>query len=282
MKRILCFLGLSLLVFTVFSQAWIRPKGGGYSQLGYSYISSSKVYGVGKVSKQLRRQVTDQTLQGYIEYGMGSNLMLTASVPFKFSKTGNEIFATDYLPDTLASGNLNAFGNLSIAGIYGITQGTKWVTSIGIAIDTKTATFDSVVGLRSGVDAWSGLLNINLGTGWGKNFFQANAGYKVRSNNYSAQFIAATQMGRTMKKVQLIFGVEWYASLENGSFDDGTSIHTGLYQNNLEFLAISLKANYAVNKNIKVWGYIGGGLYGQYVASAPSYALTISYEWGEE
>jgi hypothetical protein len=282
MKRVIIILILGIAVRSSFSQAWIKPKGSGYSQIGYSYISSSKIYGVDNLEEQLRRAVTDQTIQGYLEYGVGNNLMFTASVPFKMLSTGNEIFETDYVPDTLVAGSLSSIGNISLAGVYGIKQNAKWVSSVGLGLDTKTASFDSDIGLRTGVDAWSGLLNFNLGRGWDKTFFQSSAGIKLRSNNYSSQFIAAAQIGRTMKKVQVIFGLELYQSFKDGSYDDGTSIQTGLYQNDLEFLSFSLKANYAVNEHIKVWGFIGGGLVGQLVARAPSYALTVSYEWKKE
>ena len=279
MKILILLLSVGIASNTLFSQAWIKPKGSGYTQLGYSYIQASKIYGIKNIEEQLRRVVTDQTIQGYLEYGLGNNLMLTASIPFKILNTGNEIYQTTYVPDTLPAGKVTAFGNISIAGVYGITQNTKWVSSVGLAIDTKTATLESNVGLRTGVDAWSALLNFNLGRSWGKTFIQSNAGLKLRTNNYSSQFIAAAQVGRIMKKVQVIFGLELYQSVKNGSYNDGTSIHTGLYQNDLEFLSVSLKANYTISEQIKVWGYVGGGLTGQLVARAPSYALTVSYEW---
>ena len=279
MKTLFSALIIILIHQLTFSQAWIKPKGAGYSQMGYSYITSSKIYGIENTDEQLRRTVTDQTIQGYLEYGLGSKFMMTAVLPFKMTNTGNEIFETDYVSDTLQSGKLNALGNISIAGIYGITQNTKWVSSIGLSVDTKTASYEKEIGLRTGVDAWASFLNFNLGRSWGKTFIQSNAGLKVRSNNYSSQFIGAAQIGRALKKVQLIFGLELYKSLKNGSFNDETSIHTGLYQNNLEFLSFSLKANYTVSKHIKVWGFIGGGLAGELVARAPSYSLTLSYEW---
>ena len=281
MKNIFLFSFIFLVTEATFSQAWIKPKGSGYSQVGYSSISSSKIYGVDNTDEQLVRVVTDQTVQGYLEYGLGNKLMITTSIPFKMLETGNDVFATNYVSDSLVAGGLNALGCVSLMGLYGISQNTNWKSSVGLGFDTKTATFDSEIGLRTGVDAWSGLMSFNLGRGWNKFFFQATGAMKFRSNNYSSQVIASTQFGRTIKKVQIIFGLELYKSLKNGSYDDGTSVHTGLYQNDLEFLSFSLKANYLVNDYIKIWGFVGGGLLGQLVARAPAYALSVSYEWNK-
>jgi hypothetical protein len=278
-KYLLLFFVIEVISFTSFSQAWVKPKGQGYAQIGYSYISASKIYGIENIDEQLRREVADQTIQGYLEYGVCNNLMLTASLPFKLLQTGEQIFETDYVPDTLSSGRVNAFGNLSFSAVYGLSQKTNWVSSISVGLDTKTATFNQNLGLRTGVDAWSGVLGLNLGRGWNKSFFQTNVGFKFRSNNYSEQFIASAQYGRTLNKFQIIFGLELYKSFKNGTFDDLTSVHTGVYQNDLEFLAFSLKANYALSKRIKLWALLGGGVAGQLVARAPSYALTFSYEW---
>ena len=182
MKNIFLFSFIFLVTEATFSQAWIKPKGSGYSQVGYSSISSSKIYGVDNTDEQLVRVVTDQTVQGYLEYGLGNKLMITTSIPFKMLETGND-----------------ALGCVSLMGLYGISQNTNWKSSLGLGFDSKTATFDSEIGLRTGVDAWSGLMSFNLGRGWNKFFFQATGAMKFRSNNYSSQVIASTQFGRTIK-----------------------------------------------------------------------------------
>lgn len=284
MKNLFLTLLLSLILLSItFSQAWVRSKGAGYSQLGFNSITgASKIYGTENKSDQLRRVVNDQTIQGYVEYGLGNKMMVTGSAPFKILNTGDEIFETAYLPDTLPAGSLNAFGNITGTFIYGLSQDKKWVSSLALGVDTRTAMFKEEVGLRSGVDACGLLFGGNIGRGWDKMWVQGSLGYKYRTNSYSDQIVGQAQVGRTLNKVQVMAGLELYHSLKNGSFDDGTSVHTALYQNDLEFFSYYAKVSYAFNEEIKLWGLIGGGITGAYVAKAPAYSLTLSYEWKQK
>ena len=60
MKILILLLSVGIASNTLFSQAWIKPKGSGYTQLGYSYIQASKIYGI----KNIEEQLLHPSLQG--------------------------------------------------------------------------------------------------------------------------------------------------------------------------------------------------------------------------
>lgn len=83
-----CFL---LISFNgAFSQSpWVTEKGKGYFQLGYTSIGPySDLFTKTGANYSLTREVTDQTVQLYGEFGLGSNTSIITSVPFKFLEAG--------------------------------------------------------------------------------------------------------------------------------------------------------------------------------------------------
>ncbi|MDX2305324.1 MAG: hypothetical protein NW226_21115 [Microscillaceae bacterium] len=280
-------LGLSLGIINdnAQAQAWTRKKGGGYAQLGFSNISANSLYSnLDDISEiNLRREVTDNTLQFYGEYGLSDKFTLVTAIPFKLLETGNKIFSTQFFPDTLESGSLSALGNISIAGVYGLPQTKNWVASAKLRLDLNTASYDAPTGLRTGYDAWG--LAPSLTGGYGSTYFFATAevGVNLRINNYSHQFFSSLQAGVNYnQRIFLIAVLEILQSFENGDFNDENALHSGLYVNDLEFTAFQLKVGGYPTKNLGVWLSSGGGSSGNFVAKGRALTLAVSYQWNKK
>ena len=277
---------VSVLIFstvdTTLGQAWTRKKGGGYAQLGFSNISANSLYsnqgGIDQID--LRREVTDNTLQFYGEYGLTDKLTISTSIPLKFVETADEVLDSDFFPTPLESGSLTGLGNISVAAVYGLPQTKSWVATAKLRVDLNTADYDEATGLRTGYDAWGFAPSFNGGYG-SKNFFATSeVGLNLRTNNYSHQFFANFQAGLNYdQRIFLIAGLEFLQSFENGDFNDGNTFQTGLYVNDLEFTAFSIKVGGYPIKNLGVWLATGGGSGGNFVARGRALSISISYQW---
>ena len=288
LKFIFNILAVLMLLFSVmdesFGQAWTRKKGGGYAQIGFSNISANSLYsnrdGVDQID--LPREVTDNTLQFYGEYGLTDKLTLSTSIPLKILETSDEVLDTNFFQDVLESGSLTSLGNLSVSAIYALPQTKSWVASAKLKVDLNTADYDEATGLRTGYDAWGFAPSLNGGYG-SKNFFATSEiGVNLRTNDYSHQFFANFQAGVNYEqRIFLIAGLEFLQSFENGSFDDGNAFHTGLYVNDLEFTAFQIKLGGYPTKNLAVWLSSGGGSGGNFVARGRALSIAVSYQWNK-
>lgn len=278
MIRLLC-LSLLLLPSFAYTQAWLRQPNGGFVQTSFSSISTNRIYNGGNKEVQLHHTVNDLTFQQYGEYGVYQKLTIATSLPIKYVNTINDVYI-GYLPDTLDAGSLSHTGNISISAIYGIKQQGNWVSSFKLKTDLNTAHYREEYGLRSGYNAWGIMPTICFGKSISSYFFTSETGINIRTNHYSTQLIQQLQIGRNIaEKVWVILAFDYLKSLKNGNFDDGTSVHTGLYMSNIEWTAFLLKTGYQLNPQWTLWGTFGGGISGYAVQRAPSLALALSYEW---
>ena len=263
-----------------FSQAWTKKKGSGYEQIGVSYIKNNRIYNRDGNELQLNRAVTDITLNEYLEYGITDKITVSVIVPYKMVSTSTEIYEKGYLPDTLSSGNMSGLSNTSLSLIYGLKQEGNWVSSIKLKTDLPTAQYDNEIGLRTGSDALGVSSSILFGKSKKNNFGTFEIGANYRTNNYSTQLFSSAQIGKKVKdKLYTILVLDYLKPLKNGTFNDGNSIHTGLYMNDIEWTAFTLKLGYLLTDKIIIWSAIGGGVSGHVVARAPSFSFALSYEW---
>ncbi len=265
---------------SVQAQAWTRAKGAGYAQLGFSTIEAGSLYGQEISTIELRREVSDVTLQGYLEYGITDKITLNAVLPVKILETSDDLRNVELPTDTLPAGSLTGLGNISIAGIYGLKQGGKFVSSAKLRVDINSSDYDSETGLRTGYDAWGFAPSILGGVALDYFFASSELGFNLRTNDYSHQFFFNLQGGVHYKqRIFFIAGLEYLQSFENGGFDDGNALQTGLYVNDLEFTAFQLKLGGYPIENLGLWISTGGGFDGSFVARARALSIAVSYQW---
>ena len=86
MKQIAKFLILLLSISTFSQGPWTQEKGKFYTQLSFTTISNYNTL-FGDSEYILQRNITDNTLQFYGEYGVSEKTTLLVNLPLKFIKT---------------------------------------------------------------------------------------------------------------------------------------------------------------------------------------------------
>jgi hypothetical protein len=261
------------------AQAWTQKKGASYSQIGYSSVAGESKYNNSGDPLDLVRRVSDLTLQFYHEQGITDRFTIVGNIPIKFVSTGDEIVSPGFSGNILPAGNLTGLGNVSLSGIYGLKQDARWVYSIQLRTDLNTTSEDESTGLRTGVDAWGVAPSFHIGHGANSFWTSLDFGTNLRTNDYSTQWFSNFQLGTKLwNHLNLIGQFAVLQSFEDGNSPDGNAIETGLYTNNLEFAAYSLKLGYEFEDDFTLWGAVGGGVSGNDVTRAPAFSLAISYK----
>lgn len=258
---LLCSIFISFLSHA--QGAWTQKEGEAYTQLSFSTIGNySEVYGNPDYSTE--REITDNTLQFYGEYGLDDKTSLIINIPLKFIETG--ALVNTNTPITTAASNTN-LGNIEF-GIKRRLYNKKWVISGQLNLEANTSSFDNASGIRSGIDAWSLTPTINLGRSFNWFYAQAFTGVALRTNDYSSSFKIGGEIGvRPIKRVLIIGMVDMVKSFENGNVSLAPSnLLTGIYVNNQEYAAYSLKLNGEITKKIGVNIGVGGAFSGNNVA----------------
>ncbi|MDZ7741639.1 MAG: hypothetical protein U5Q03_07790 [Bacteroidota bacterium] len=192
-KNTLSILLIFVLSFSLSAGGpWVKGKKKGYFQLSFTSLQYDELLnGFQDPNSGLNREVTDLTLQAYLEYGPGKNWQVEMALPFKLLKTGDQLLDVPgnlYPADTLAAGKLNAFGNIHMAVKYLILDG-KFKMAGKLSMGAKTAEYDSITGLRSGYDAWYFAPSFSVGRGYRNFYYFTEAGYRFKTNGYSSDFL---------------------------------------------------------------------------------------------
>jgi hypothetical protein len=270
---------LSAAQSAVAQQAWTRPQGGWYAQVGVSALQANSLINGTDELIPLGREVRDLTLQAYGEYGLTNRLTLSAQVPLKMMSVQNQGNASA----TPAEGSMVALSNLQATLTANFFQKNGWVVSGKTSVQLPTARFESATGLRSGFDAWSIMPSVAAGIGRSRFFASAEGGYAFRTNGYSNRVFGAAQVGTYFGKRQQwlpIVGLEMMKSGSDGTYDDGTSATTGLYLEGQSYLSPSLKIGYRANRNMYLWLSAGGGMgtITREIIASPGVSFSISYQ----
>lgn len=262
---------IALLSSTIlFAQSpWTQEKGKFYTQLSFSTISNyDEIFGDPEYHTD--REVTDNTLQLYGEYGLTAKTTLLLNLPVKFIKTGDIMSGTPF-----TQGNsVSAIGNIGF-GIKHQFYKKKWIVSGQLNVEANTGTFNNPSGIRTGQDAWTLTPTINIGRSFDKFYIQAFTGFDLKTNDYSNNFKIGGEIGT---KVHSRIWLVGFLDIVN-SFNDGdvnlpiSNLGTALYVNNQEYTAVGLKAIGEFNKSFGGVLSFGGAFSGNNVAKQA--ALTI-------
>ncbi len=262
-------------------QAWTKEKGKFYAQIGASFLSYDQLLN-GKANPKdytpLNAKFTDMTIQTYGEYGLTNRITLSGQVPLKLLSSSDV-----KLPNTIKEGSLSALSNIQAAVTANFYNKNGIVVSGKANIGLPTAKFDAPTGLRSGFDAWSVEPSVLMGFGHAKFFASGELGYVLRTNNYSNRIHFAAQIGKFFgkkKKMMGIFNLELMKSGDNGTYNDATSLQTGLYLDKQSYFSPTLKFGYKTNDKITLWLSAGGGLapITKNIAASPGLSFSISYQ----
>jgi hypothetical protein len=274
-------LSLYMLSSTNAQQAWTKEKGKFFGQVGASFLTYNQLLN-GKTSPgdwtDLNANFSDMTLQAYGEYGITNKLMVSAQLPLRLLSV-SDIQA----PNTIQAGDLTALGNIHAALTANFYNKDGIVLSGKANVGLPTAKYDDVTGLRSGFDATTFEPSLLFGFGHAKFFASAEAGYVLRTNNYSNRTHLAGQIGKFFGKKKKLIGIlnlEMMKSGTNGTYNDAKSVKTGLYLDEQSYLSPTVKFGYKTTAKTMLWLSAGGGISSitKNVAASPGLSISFSYQ----
>lgn len=281
---VLAALAIVIISLPVFAGGpWTQKKGSGYFQAAYTFIPKyHSLYSSTATDNtlNLKREVSDVTLSGYLEYGLTERLTLISELPYKITETHPEVFNTrDFGDNVLAAGTLNGLGNISLGVLHPLIGG-NFQLSGRFKLETNVHDSDAATGLRSGIDAWGLYPAIILGKSFEKSYIFADAGVRFRTNNYSNELLLQGEAGRSLFDRLWVIGVlDIRQSLNDGTANNENSEQTGLYPDNQEYFAFGIKFIFSISERVGVNISGFGASSGNLVAKSPANTLGIYYRW---
>ena len=278
MKNITKLLILLISISTFSQSPWTPEKGKAYTQISFTSISGYNAL-FGNPDYNTEREISDQTLQFFAEYGLSNKTSLLVNLPFKMIETGDLSSLTNVLPQT-SNTTENSLGNISL-GLKHNFYKKDWVLSGQFSIDANTSSFDNASGIRTGYDAWSFTPLFLAGRGFGKTYIQAFVGADIRTNDYSSNFKIGGEIGRKFgKKIWLIGFLDISKSLENGEVTLPVQQNlTGLYVNDQEYGSFGFKGIGEFTDNFGVTAGFGGAFFGNNVAKQAAMTFGVYHKF---
>lgn len=260
----LLFLFISI---TAFSQSpWTQKKGKAFTQLSFTTISNYNTL-FGEPDYETERQITDNTLQFYSEYGLSDKTTLIVNLPLKLIETGDLSNPNALGLPTTSNGNSTTLGNIEL-GLKRNFSNNNWLLSGQLSVEANTGSYDSATGIRTGYDAWTITPLFLAGKSFGKTYLQTFIGANVRTNDYSSNFKVGGELGyKITKSIWLVGFLDIVKSLENGNIVlPNNNLNTGLYVNDQEYGAFGLKGIAEFSSNYGITAGFGGAFFGNNVA----------------
>lgn len=267
-----------LISISIFSQSpWTQEKGKFYTQLSFTTISNYNTL-FGEPETITEREITDNTIQFYGEYGLSEKTSLLVNIPFKNIETGN--LSTNTVNPLTTANTESTLGNIEL-GIKHNFYNKDWILSGQISVEANTSSFDVASGIRTGYDAWTVSPLFLAGKSFGNTYIQSFLGFNIRTNDYSSNFRIGGEVGSKLGKyVWLIAFLDISSSLENGDVIlPQTNLLTGLYVNDQEFGAIGLKAIGEISNNFGITAGFGGAFFGNNVAKQGAFNIGLYHKF---
>ena len=265
MKTVLSFI-LVFCSLALFSQGpWTQEKNKFYTQLSYSTISNyTELFG--NPDYKSEREITDQTIQLYSEYGLSDKTTLLLILPLKVIETGELSLPINVLPIT-SRGTETTLGNLQL-GIKHNFSNNGWLVSGQVSIEANTSSYNQSSGIRTGYDAWSVTPLLLVGKGFNRSYVQGFFGTDIRTNGYSSNLKIGGEYGKKLgKSIWLIGFLDITKSLKNGNVVlSSQNKATGLYVNDQEFGAFGIKGIAEITDDFGFNTGVGGAFFGNNVA----------------
>ncbi|CAL2103772.1 conserved exported protein of unknown function [Tenacibaculum sp. 190130A14a] len=275
MKKLFIFTAL-FVSFSVLAQSpWTKKKGEGYVQLSFTTISNyDQLYGNPDYATQ--REITDNTLQLYAEYGLSDKTTLIGNIPLKLIQTGDAVATTPIITEE----SKTTLGNIQL-GIKHNFINKKWLLSGQLTVEANTSSYEAASGLRSGYDAWSFTPLVIAGRGFDNWYVQAFTGFDIRTNDYSSNYKLGGEVGYKAIDWLWIAGfLDGVMSLKNGDLIQPIqNIATGLYVNDQSYAAFGLKLIGEFNDKFGANLGFGGAFSGRNVPKKPAISFGLYHKF---
>ena len=170
MKQFTTYFILIISLSTFAQSPWTKEKGTYYTQASFTSIPNYNTL-FGDPEQKLLRNITDNTLQFYGEYGLTDKTTLLLNLPFKFIKTVGTNSDNNTILE-IEEGEKNSLGNIEI-GIKHNFYKKDWLISGQLSVKANTNTFANNTGIRTGYNAYTISPLILVGRGYGKSYLRS-------------------------------------------------------------------------------------------------------------
>jgi len=260
---------------------WSQESGEGYAQAAFYWILPYDELFAGDDVFVTSREITDITLEAYLEHGIADAWTMIAAVPFKQLDAGSAVdgATVPVLPD---EGSVSALGALRL-GVKRQLTGGAWASAMQLDVELPTGSLDDATGLRSGIDGTAWVPSFSVGQGLANGYWFAHAGVAIRDEGYSEQFRGGFEYGRRAFGDRWLFvgGIEIVDSFRNGNRTvEPTNAASGLYLDRQEVVAPVLKAIYRAGAGWGVSGTVQGGFDGHLIARSPFLGIAVFTNYG--
>lgn len=250
MNKVFTWANFILLIFLlhsskIFAGAWNLDKGRSYTQFGFTYLYYSQLLNGFDQNIDLKRSITDNTIQFYSEYGLSKKVNLILNIPFKMVSSAeslNSVKNDPYQSDTLSENSLVGISNISFGLRFGLID-RSYVLTAQLDIINKMHRYDDASGLQIGYDARFINPSLHYGKGWNRAYLQIQTGLMLNTGNYSQNVFGNIELGKRIGKKEnyLVFRADVKLPVSNGTFDERNAVQTGLFRDNSSFISPGLK-----------------------------------------
>ncbi|MEO0896717.1 MAG: transporter [Bacteroidota bacterium] len=264
---------------------WAQRKGKGYSQLVFNTIPTYTTLFNGSQgsTRETERELSESVWSAYVEVGVTEKFTLGGTLPLVSVGSGEP--SLDNVNPVYPADQLTSLGNVGIFGKYTLID-NKLKLALIAQVDFPSSTRNELSGLSTGVNAYSFVPKLSVGSSSGKWYYFGNVGYGYRNNDYHDFLHVVAEAGRRLKneKFLVILNLHRIHNINNGnpSVDSPANIETGLYTSFQEYSAFLLKFFAEdIYKGLGGFVSVGGSFIGQSVSVPVSPALSIGvfYKW---
>lgn len=258
MKKLISGL-ITLLIyhFVIGQSAWNIKENSWFAQLNVTSIGPySDLFVNGNETAITPREISDNTIQFYVEYGINNKTSLSLGLPVKYITTGSQTTLGDPI---ISENKITSLGNIGFGIKRNLYEGGV-VVSAGLYVEANTGRYNDASGIRTGYDAWTITPAVIIGKSFDNLFLQSSLSTGFRTNNYSQFFRGNAELGyKFMGKLWAIFYLDYKASFDNGTIVlPENNLSTSLYVNDQEYFGYGLKAIYDLTEQFGITAGFGG------------------------
>lgn len=289
---------------TTWAGAWTMPAGKLYTRMAYSEYEAqryfyedgtTKAYAPNDVFKNKRRDFDydEQTWSFYSEYGLMEGLTLIGSIDYKetewtYQSTGRSI--VDGEMTTFDSGvdktaKASGISDLKLGLRYRLLATDSGALSLQALYKTGEFYDEKDQNLATDIQLGDGQDDVEVRLQFGQSaypllpgYFNVEAGYKWRTQEYSDQFVYLLEAGMDLGKLFYVrTKLDGTASLGNG--DDGpsgkfTEVDSNPYESDLGKLEVT--AGYKLTSRFSVEASYFNELYGASTTKGETWSLALA------
>ncbi|TNE67850.1 MAG: hypothetical protein EP344_01850 [Bacteroidetes bacterium] len=280
MRIVLIVVLLQFPVLLAAQSPWARSEAGFYTQLSYQTIPTyTSLFGANGASIDMIREVSEQAVQFYGEYGISSRTTAIISAPVVFNSRGARNPDSPYFFAQEDTGSISGLGNISLALRHQVLTGSL-ALSAGLQVDVPSKQMDYSAGLRTGFDSWTMQPTVSAGMGFERLYWQAFGGIGFRTNDYSHFARIGAEGGIKLASVWVIGFSHLVLPFENGARSlPPLDVLTGLYVNDQGWASIGIKGIWEINRIVGIVVSGAGAVWAKHVPESPGLSAGVYFKW---